>query len=169
MIDNDTYILGEDAHLNIKIRSRTRTLKVKELADQTDDGFELWRTRSDMPLPAASDTWEDVASRLSIELDTSFLATLSHPRNIVEALCGAMQGVRCLHVRKNRTSFVAPRAELEVVKIVVAGRAFQSIAFESRLLSCARSLRTHMEATTHGTPENYVAFCSRILRSVSPT
>jgi hypothetical protein len=149
--------------VNIKVRTRTRTVKVKHLLDHRDDGFELWRTRSDTRLPAGTDVWEEVASQLSIELDAQEIAKLSIPDEVIRALCDSMGHVRCIEAEKTRTFFVGTPAQIELAEIVIGGKAFHSIAFESHDLSSARSLRAELGGTALGTPENYISFCSRIL------
>jgi hypothetical protein len=149
--------------VNIKVRTRTRTVKVKHLLERQDDGFERWRTRSDTRLPAGPDVWKDVASRLSIELDAQEFANRSNPDEVVRALCDSRGQVRCIEARKTRSFFGEAPAQLELAEIVIAGAVFHSIAFESPDLTSARSLRAQLGGADLGTPENYVTFCSRIL------
>ncbi len=149
--------------MNIKVRARTGTVKVKHLLERRDDGFERWRTRSDTRLPAGTGVWEDIASGLSIQLDAQEIAKLSTPDEVVRALCGFTGDIRCLEADKTRTFFGRTSAQIELAEIVIEGKIFHSIAFESYDLTSARSLRTDLGGTTLGTPENYIAFCSRIL------
>jgi len=149
--------------VNVKVRTRTRTVKVKHLLERRDDGFERWRTWSDTRLPAGPDLWDDVASQLSIELDTQELAKLSNPDEVAPALCGSAGRVRCIEARKTRSFFGEGPAQIELAEVVVGGMVFQSIAFESHDLTSARSLRAELGGIALGTPENYVTFCARIL------
>lgn len=161
LVERDAYVLGRDNRVNIKVRFRTGSIKVKQLVDSAEDGFELWRAETDASLPAPPETWEEVGSRLAVELDVHGIGTLGDPGEVVGALCGPAGKVRCVEVAKERSSFLVPPGRIEVAEVVVAGDVFQSIAFESRTLSSARSLRSRLWRPELGIPENYVSFCSR--------
>jgi hypothetical protein len=163
-VERDTYVLGPDDRLNLKVRARTRSVKVKELVERTDDGFELWRTAMDARLPASAQVWTDVASRLSVELDASPISTLDEPRAVVSTLCAAGD-VRCVELGKERVFFPSSSGHVEVAEIAVSEGAFQTVAFESLDLAPARSLRAALGETDLGPPQNYVAFCSLIAAS----
>lgn len=171
LVERDAYVLGPDIRVNVKVRFRTGSIKVKQLVDSAEDGFELWRTETDACLPAPPEIWEEVASRLAVELDVHGIGTLGDPGEVVGALCGPAGKVRCVEVAKERSSFRVPPGRVELAEVMVAGTVFQSIAFESRTLSCARSLRSRLWGPELGAPENYVSFCSRspAARSTAPS
>ena len=161
LVERDAYVLGPDIGVNIKVRFRTGSIKVKQLVDRAGDGFELWRTEKDARLPAHRETWEEVGSRLEVQLDTNRIETLADPGEVVRALCNPAGKLRCVEVAKDRSSFLVPPGRVELAEVVVAGAIFQSIAFESRTLASARSLRSQLWAAELGAPENYVSFSSR--------
>jgi hypothetical protein len=160
--ESDTYLLGRDARLNLKVRARTESVKIRELLYRAEDGFELWRTPIDARLPAPAQIWRDVVARLSVQRDADRLATLSDPRDAVAGLCGATGDVRCVEVGKERVFFPMPPAHVELAEVVVAEGVFHSVAFESPDLALARSLRAEFHGIDLGAPVNYVGFCSRI-------
>jgi hypothetical protein len=161
LVERDAYVLGPDVRVNVKVRFRTGSIKVKELVDSAGDGFELWRTETDERLPAPQETWEGVASRLEVRLDTKRIETLADPGEVARALCDPTEKLRCVEVAKDRSSFLVSPGRVELAEVVVAGAVFQSIAFESRTLAAAQSLRSQLWAPELGAPENYVSFSSR--------
>jgi hypothetical protein len=161
LVERDTYVLGADEGLNLKVRARTASVKVRELVERADDGFELWRTPINAALPAPAAIWTDVASRLSVERDASRLAALSDPHAVAAALCEAGD-VRCLEVGKERVFFRRQEGHVELAEVTVPEGVFRSVAFESPHLAFARSLRAELEGAELGRPENYVRFCLRM-------
>lgn len=161
LVERDAYVLGSDVSVNVKVRFRTGSIKVKQLVDSAGDGFELWRTETDERLPARQETWEEVASRLEVRLDTKRIETLADPSEVAQALCDSAGKLRCVDVAKDRSSFLISPGRVELAEVVVAGAVFQSIAFESSTLASARSLRSQLWAPGLGEPENYVSFASR--------
>jgi hypothetical protein len=161
LVEHDAYVLGPDVRVNVKLRFRTGSIKVKQLVDSAGDGFELWRTETDERLPAPQETWEEVASRLEVRLDTKRIEPLADPGEVVRALCDPTGKLRCVEVAKDRSSFLVSPGRVELAEVVVAGAVFQSIAFESRTLASAQSLRSQLWAPELGAPENYVSFSSR--------
>jgi hypothetical protein len=158
----DTYLLGSTPDVNVKVRARTRSLKLKGRESRAEDGFELWRTAADASLPAPGAVWADVAALLGVELDVARLAAPADPGEVAALLCRSGGGVRCVQVQKNRTAFLAPNIQIEVAEVAVADGVFHSVAFESPDLALARSLRREFGSTALGAPENYVAFCARV-------
>jgi hypothetical protein len=160
LVERDAYVLGPDFRVNVKVRFRTGNIKLKRLVDSAEDGFELWRTETDARLPAPQETWEEIAFRLEVQLDTHRIETLADPGDVVRALCDPRK-LRCVEVAKDRLSILVPPGRVELAEVVVDGAVFQSIAFESRTLASARSLRSQLWAPELGAPENYVSFSSR--------
>lgn len=156
-------MLVPGVNANVKIRSGTATVKIKELVEHEDDGFELWRTSIDAPLPASRETWDAIARVLSVRIDTAHVAPASEPGEALDALRGSASAVRDVEVMKERTSFAADAAQVEVADVTVGGTRLQSIAFESTDLAAARSLRSRLGGRELGSPENYVDLCRRIL------
>ena len=148
--------------MNVKVRWRTRTLKVKQLVERADDGFELWRTRLITRLPIARRTWDEIAETLSLEVDKARLAGASDPEEVIVALCNSASAVGCADVVKERSSFGGPSAHVELAEVIVAESTLRSVAFESADLTAARALRSKLAEDRLGTPENYVALCRRI-------
>jgi hypothetical protein len=162
--ERDTYVLAHGVQAaNVKIRWRRGRVKVKELVEREDDGFELWRTTADVRLPAGPDVWDEVARVLSLQLDTARLGAASHPAGVLEALRRSTDVIRHVEMTKERTSFAAGSAEVEVAALTLAGTALESIAFESADLAAARRLRSRLAEPGLGEPENYVNLCWRML------
>ena len=161
--ERDTYLLAPGVHANVKIRSTSATVKLKELIRREDDGFELWRTGVDARLPASRQAWDEIARTLSVELDTARLETISDPADALAALRESAEDVRCVDVVKNRTAFPSDSASVEHADVTVALVKLESVAFESSDLAAARSLRWHLGEEGLGVPESYVDLCRRIL------
>ena len=58
--EHDVYVLTLSDRINLKVRHRENSLKLKRLLERTDDGFERWRTEFDAPLPAGFRNASDV-------------------------------------------------------------------------------------------------------------
>ena len=49
--DHDVYLVTGSDRINLKIRRRDNSFKLKRLYERTEDGFERWRTEFDASLP----------------------------------------------------------------------------------------------------------------------
>src|SRR5262245_6126189 len=58
--EHDVYVLTRSDRINLKVRHRQNSLKLKRLLERTDDGFERWRTEFDAPLPAGPERFRAV-------------------------------------------------------------------------------------------------------------
>ena len=58
--EHDVYVLTGSDRINLKVRHRENSLKLKRLFERTGDGFERWRTEFDAPLPAGPERFRDV-------------------------------------------------------------------------------------------------------------
>ena len=58
--EHDVYMLTGSDRINLKVRHRENSLKLKRMLERTDDGFERWRTEFDTPLPAGPEHFRDV-------------------------------------------------------------------------------------------------------------
>ena len=58
--EHDVYVLTQSDRINLKVRHRENSIKLKTLVDRTDDGFERWRTEFDVSLPAGPAPFRDV-------------------------------------------------------------------------------------------------------------
>lgn len=165
VLEWDTYVLVPGVSVNVKLRAAApATVKVKELIEREDDGFELWQTSVDAQLPVDRETWELVGRAASLDLDTARLGATSHHGEALDVLRdSAAASARFVDVVKRRTSFPSESASVEVAEVSVAHVDLESVAFESPDLGAARSLRSRVVEDDLGAPENYVAVCRRIL------
>ena len=58
--EHDVYLVTGSEEINLKIRYRDNTLKLKRLYERTDDGFERWRTEFDASLPVGAQLSREV-------------------------------------------------------------------------------------------------------------
>jgi hypothetical protein len=163
-IENDVYLIGSDIATNIKIRKRTRTIKIKVLLVRECDGFERWRTElDDVLLPAPAEVWRDVLSRLQVEGDDQRLATCSDADQVVDALCRGRTNPACVETPKRRVLYAAPEASVEVAEVTIGMTHLHSVEFKSPDLARARAIHNQLSAYDLGTAESYMSVISRIV------
>jgi hypothetical protein len=159
--DEDVYIVGRNHDANVKLRQRTRTLKVKVCIERTGDGLELWVTTADWPLPPSRDAWEDALGRLGLDPDARCLARLLAAGGSIEDVCRSEHELTCVSTSKRRLFFAEEGARVELADVVARDRRFTSVSFESFELARARELREAVGLADVGEPESYVSMVAR--------
>ena len=156
--DHDVYFLSRSNRINLKIRFRENTVKLKTLQERTSDGFERWRTEFDAALPAGTELFREVldligrtgqAERLGVAASAGeavgTLATICDPRQMV-----SVYKSRRLHKRGFGT--------LDEVRFRVDERHYSSVGVESSSLTELRALVEDMDLRMLGSPRNYAEF-----------
>ena len=64
--EHDVYMLTQSDRINLKVRHRENSLKLKTLQERTVDGFERWRTEFVAPLPAGPERFRDVLDLIGV-------------------------------------------------------------------------------------------------------
>jgi hypothetical protein len=144
------------------VRRRSGTLKAKALLDRADDGFELWETRINGPIPASVDVWRDALALLGAEGEATTLAASPTADHVCALLGQGATGLTGVELVKDRVFYRLGPAQLEVTEVSAGGQVLQSVAFESPDLGAARDIRRLVAADALGRPENYVSLCQRL-------
>jgi hypothetical protein len=161
--DDDVYLVADDAKKNIKLRRRTSRIKLKRMIDCEDDGFELWRTELDCPLPAPAQAWTKLLSWLRVKSDARTFLACSTPEEAIEAMRGAVASFVCVMAFKHRLFYAAsPITRIEAGQVEISGTRLSTVVFESTSLNEARALRDQFACELE-TPDNYVGLISSII------
>lgn len=160
--DDDIYIISDDAAINIKLRRRPSTIKIKVRLECLDDGFEHWRTELDSSLPASIETWNEILALLHIRADIKTFLACSDPDCVIGALRGATKKLVYVEALKQRSFYWASsEAKIEVAQVTIGALTLGSVVFESKVLAQARALRDQFVGE-FDKPENYVSLISRV-------
>jgi len=154
--EDDIYLLGNNATVNIKLRQRVNTIKVKSLLERTDDHFELWESTIDSGLPASQETWKFILTLLDARGD---LPRLSGSITAADALCTLSnedRDLRWVKIWKQRTFYTSDNARVEFAKTIIEQNMLYSIAFESHDLERARITRNKFPTEGLGPEKNYI-------------
>jgi hypothetical protein len=156
--EHDVYLLGGSDRINLKIRHRENTLKLKRLYERTSDGMERWRTEFDTPLPAGTELGQQVLDLLGRAGPADRLgaaATAGEAVEILETICDPTQMVS---VHKSRQLFQRGTGILDEVRFRVDEGAYRSLGVESTSLTELRTLVADFALASLGSPRNYAEF-----------
>ena len=103
--EHDVYVLTRSDRINLKVRHRENSLKLKTLVERTDDGFERWRTEFDAPLPAGPERFRDVLDLIEREGSPERLGAAARAGEVVEILEANCDPSQLVAVHKSRNLF----------------------------------------------------------------
>ncbi len=161
VVDRDFYLIAPRT-ANVKVRDRTSTLKVKTLLDAEADGFELWRTEAETPLPAPPEAWAQALGYAGTEADPDtepdlgLLASTTTAQESASALARRLAAGSVIEVIKRRRAFDIGTARLETAEVSIGDWVRRSVSFESADLKAVRRLRERFDTSGLGPPTNYV-------------
>ena len=101
--EHDVYVLARSDRINLKVRHRENSLKLKRLLERTDDGFERWRTEFDVPLPAGPERFRDVLDLIGRAGSPERLGAAARAGEVVEILDAICDPSQLVAVHKSRT------------------------------------------------------------------
>jgi hypothetical protein len=156
--EHDVYMLTRSDRINLKVRHRENSLKLKTMLERTDDGFERWRTEFDAPLPAGPERFRDVLDLIGRAGSAERLGAAARAGEVVEildAICGPAQLVA---VHKSRHLFQRGTCCVDEVRFRTPGGTYRSLGVESSSLDDLRSLVQVPGQSTLGSPCNYTEF-----------
>ena len=156
--EHDVYLLGGSSRINLKIRHRENTVKLKTLQERTSDGFERWRTEFDAELPAGTELFRDVLDLIGRAGPAERLgaaASAGEAVAILDTICDSSQMVS---VYKSRRLFQRGIGTLDEVRFRIDEGQYSSLGVESSSLSELRTLVEDLELGRLGSPCNYAEF-----------
>ncbi len=167
--ENDLYFIIDDPKVNIKLRKlkeRKPTIRVRILRSKHEE-FELWHTEINNKLPAPTEVWSRVLTKLKVEGDINLLSRCSEPYQVKQALLTARPNLLHKETWKHRTRYIRPEGEVEVAEVTIGTSFFYSVSFESKSPDPDEVLAIRDELSTDGLgiPKSY----TKLLLQISPT
>lgn len=154
--EHDVYMLTKSDRINLKVRHRENSLKLKTLQERTVDGFERWRTEFVAPLPAGPERFRDVLDLIGMAESPERLGSAARAGEVVEILDAMRDPPELVAVHKSRHLFQRGTCRVDDVRFRTRGRTYRSLGFESSSLDDVRSLVQDLDRP--GSPCNYPEF-----------
>jgi hypothetical protein len=156
--EHDVYVLTGSDRINLKVRHRENSLKLKRLVERTDDGFERWRTEFDAPLPAGPERFRDVLDLIGRTGSPERLGATARAGDVVEILDAICDPSQLVAVHKARHLFQRGTCRVDEVRFRTRGGTYRSLGVESSHLGDLHSLVQDLGQGTLGSPCNYTEF-----------
>ena len=156
--EHDVYVLTRSDRINLKVRHRENSLKLKRLVERTDDGFERWRTEFDVPLPAGPERFGDVLDLIGRAGSPERLGAAAQAGEVVEILEAICDPSQLVAVHKSRHLFQRGTCGVDEVRFRTQGGTYRSLGVESSNLDDVRSLVLDLDHGRLGLPCNYTEF-----------
>jgi hypothetical protein len=156
--EHDVYVLTRSDRINLKVRHRENSLKLKTLLERTDDGFEHWRTEFDVPLPASPERFGEVLDLIGRAGPPERLGAAARAGEVVEILEAICDPSQLVAVHKSRHLFERGTCGVDEVRFRTRAGAYRSLGVESSTLGDLRSLVQDLNRGRLGSPCNYTEF-----------
>ena len=156
--EHDVYVLTRSDSINLKVRHRENSLKLKTLLERTDDGFERWRTEFDVPLPAGPERSRDVLELIGRAGSSERLGAAGRAGEVVEILDAICDPAQLVVVHKSRRLFQRGTCCVDEVRFRTREGTYRSLGVESSSLDDLRSLVHELGQHRLGSPCNYTEF-----------
>ena len=156
--EHDVYVLTRSDRINLKVRHRENSLKLKRLVERTDDGFERWRTEFDAPLPAGPERFGDVLDLIDRAGSAERLGAAARAGDVVEILEAICDPAQLVAVHKSRHLFEGGTCRVDEARFRTRGGTYRSLGVESSSLGDLRSLVQDLDQSRLGSPCNYTEF-----------
>ena len=156
--EHDVYMLTESVRINLKVRHRENSLKLKRLYERTDEGLERWRTEFDAPLPAGPEHFHDVLDLIGRAGSPERLGAAERADEVVEILDEICDPSQLVAVHKSRRQFQHGTCGVDEVRFRTRGGTYRSLGIESSSLDDLRSLVEDLGQVGLGSPCNYTEF-----------
>ena len=156
--EHDVYLLSGSNRVNLKIRHRENTVKLKRLHERTSDGFERWRTEFDAALPAGTELFREVLDLIGTAGPVEQLGAAANAGEavaILDTICNRSQTVS---VYKSRRLFQRGVGTVDEVRFRIDDGHYSSLGVESTSLSELRMLVDDLGLGRLGSPCNYAEF-----------
>ena len=158
--EHDVYVLTRSDRINLKVRHRENSIKLKTLVERTDDGFERWRTEFDASLPAGPEHFRDVLDLIGRAGPPERLGAAARAAEVVEILDAICDPSQLVAVHKTRHLFQRGTCCVDEVRFRTRGGTYRSLGVESGSLRDLRSLVQDLGQGRLGSPCNYTEFLS---------
>ena len=154
--EHDVYMLTRSDRINLKVRHRENSLKLKTLQERTRDGFERWRTDFVAPLPAGPDRFRDVLDLIGLGGSPERLGAAVRADEVVKILAAILDPSQLVAVHKSRHLFRIGACSVDEARFRTQGGTYRSLGVESSGLDDLSSL-VH-DLGPMGSPRNYTQF-----------
>ena len=156
--EHDVYLLSGSNRINLKIRYRENTVKLKRLHERTSDGFERWRTEFDAALPAGTELFREVLDLIGRAGPAERLGAAASAGEAVGILATICDPSQMVSVYKSRRLYKRGFGTLDEVRFRIDASQYSSVGVESSSLTEIRTLVEDMELGGLGSPRNYAEF-----------
>ena len=156
LCETDDYLLARTAELNIKIRHRSNSLKLKSLRAIAPDRLECWRTDFDQKLPAPSRMWRETLRLLECDSEPMDWLHVRCAEGIVKSLRRYLPDRRIVRVDKLRALYGEAGVRIEVAQFAVGGQHFGTLCVESEDPARVREVLARLATVELGRPCNYI-------------
>jgi hypothetical protein len=156
--EHDVYLLSGSSRVNLKIRHRENTVKLKTLQQRTSDGLERWRTEFDAALPAGEELFRevlDLVGRAGPAERLGAAASAGEAVGILDTVCDPSQMVS---VYKERRLFETGVGTVDEVRFRIDEAHYSSLGVECSSLCELRRLVEDLGLGRLGSPRNYAEF-----------
>ena len=156
--DHDVYLLGGSNRINLKIRHRENTIKLKRLHERTSDGFERWRTEFDAALPAGTELFREVLDLIGTAGPAERLGAAASAGEAVAILDTVCDPSQMVSVYKSRRLLHRGTGTVDQVRFRIDDGHYSSLGVESSSLRELRTLVEDLGLGRLGSPCNYTEF-----------
>jgi hypothetical protein len=156
--EHDVYLLSGSNRINLKIRHRENTVKLKRLLARTSGSFERWRTEFDAALPAGTELFREVLVLIGTAGPAERLGAAASAGEAVAILNTVCDPSQMVSVHKSRRQFQRATGTLDEVRFRIDERHYSSLGVESTSLSGLRTLVEELGLGRRGSPCNYAEF-----------
>ena len=154
--EHDVYMLTQSDRINLKVRHRENSLKLKTLQERTGEGFERWRTEFVAPLPAGPERFRDVLGLIGKAGSPDRLGAAARAGEVVEILDAICDPSELVTVHKSRHLFQRGSCGVDEVRFRTRRGTYRSLGVEGGSLDDLRSLVRDLGMP--GSPCNYTEF-----------
>jgi hypothetical protein len=159
--EHDVYLLTGDPHINLKVRHREGTLKLKVLQETAQDGLERWETRLDAWLPAGTGPFSEVLRLLGCDGNAGRLGGAAEVEEVIRQLAAILEPGRLVAMTKARQLLKQETCRLDLVRFQVGDHVGVSLGIESSRESDLRRLVGRLALRTLGVPQSYMDYLYR--------
>jgi hypothetical protein len=156
LYEHDVYMLTRSEEINLKVRHRENSLKLKTLQERTVDGFERWCTEFDAPLPAGPERLRDVLDLLGTTGSPQRLGAAMRAGELVGLLEAGGDRPPLIVLHKSRRLFRIGTCSVDEVRFRTQRGTYRSLGVESSGLDDLRSLVRDLGPL--GRSRNYAQF-----------
>ena len=156
--EHDVYLLSGSNRINLKVRHRENTVKLKTLQQRTSEGFERWRTEFDAALPAGTELFREVLDLIGRAGPAERLGAAASAGEAVGILGTICDPSQMVSVYKSRRLLQRGIGTVDEVRFRIDEGHYSSLGVESSSLTELRRLVEDFGLGRLGSPCNYAEF-----------